>query len=80
MKRLKLANHLTVDELNSNTAKPPIRWRGVIGKSFGWWCADEHRIAIKPIIRRVGRKKGQRPIITVQHRYKWTYLYRQMSP
>lgn len=26
------------------------------------------------------RKKGQRPIVTVQHRYKWTYLYGFVCP
>jgi len=44
------------------------------------WCEDEHRIGLKPIIRRVWRKKGQRPIISVQHRYKWTYLYGFVCP
>jgi hypothetical protein len=28
----------------------------------------------------VWRKKGQRPIVTVQHRYKWTYLYGFVCP
>jgi hypothetical protein len=44
------------------------------------WCEDEHRIDLKPIIRRVWRKKGQRPVITVQHRYTWTYLYGFVCP
>jgi len=44
------------------------------------WSEDEHRIGLKPILRRVWRKKGQRPIITVQHRYKWTYLYGFVCP
>ena len=44
------------------------------------WCEDEHRIGLKPIIRRVWRKKGQRPIISVQHRYKWTYVYGFVCP
>lgn len=44
------------------------------------WGQDEHRIGLKPIIRRVWRKKGQRPIVTVQHRYKWTYLYGFVCP
>jgi hypothetical protein len=44
------------------------------------WSEDEHRIGLKPIIRRVWRKKGQRPIISVQHRYKWTYLYGFVCP
>lgn len=44
------------------------------------WCEDEHRIGLKPIVRRVWCKKGQRPIITVQHRYEWTYLYGFVCP
>lgn len=44
------------------------------------WCEDEHRIGLKPIIRRLWCKKGQRPIITVEHRYKWTYLYGFVCP
>lgn len=42
---------------------------------FELWAEDEHRIGLKPILRKVWAKKGARPIITVQHRYKWTYLY-----
>jgi transposase len=44
------------------------------------WGEDEHRIGLKPILRRVWRKKGQRPIVTVQPRYKWTYLYGFVCP
>jgi len=41
---------------------------------------DEHRIGLKPIIRRLWRRKGQRPIVRVQHRYKWLYLYGFVCP
>jgi transposase len=44
------------------------------------WTMDEHRIGLKPIIRRVWRRKGQRPIVRVQHRYKWMYLYGFVCP
>lgn len=44
------------------------------------WSEDEHRIGLKPIIRRIWCKKGQRPLITVQHRYKWTYVYGFVCP
>lgn len=44
------------------------------------WGEDEHRIGLKPIVRRVWRKKGQRPIVSVHHRYKWTYLYGFVCP
>lgn len=41
---------------------------------------DEHRIGLKPIIRRVWCKRGQRPVITVQHRYHWLYEYGFVCP
>jgi hypothetical protein len=34
---------------------------------------DEHRIGLKPMLRRMWCKRSQRQIITVQHRYKWIY-------
>src|SRR3954470_15890006 len=34
------------------------------------WATDEHRIGLKPIIRRVWAPKGQRPIALGHHRYK----------
>ena len=39
------------------------------------WCMDEHRIGLKPVLRRVWTRKGQRPIVRVQHRYQWLYVY-----
>lgn len=44
------------------------------------WTMDEHRIGLKPIIRRLWRRRGQRPIVKVQHRYKWMYLYGFVCP
>lgn len=44
------------------------------------WTMDEHRIGLKPILRRVWRPKGHRPIVRVQHRYKWMYLYGFVCP
>lgn len=41
---------------------------------------EEHRIGLKPIMRRVWRRKGQRPIVKVEHRYKWLYLYGFVCP
>ena len=35
---------------------------------------DEHRIGLKPIVRRVWAPRGQRPVVTVQPRYRWRYL------
>lgn len=44
------------------------------------WAMDEHRIGLKPILRRVWCKRGQRPIVTVQHRYHWLYEYGFVCP
>src|SRR3954469_675162 len=35
------------------------------------WATDEHRIGLKPILRRVWAPKGERPIALGHHRYKW---------
>lgn len=44
------------------------------------WCMDEHRIGLKPALRRVWARKGQRPIARIQHRYQWLYVYGFVCP
>jgi len=44
------------------------------------WAMDEHRVGLKPIIRRVWARRGRRPIIRVQQRYEWLYLYGFVHP
>jgi hypothetical protein len=44
------------------------------------WAVDEHRIGLKPILRRVWAPKGQRPLAPVQHRYEWRYLVGFVHP
>ena len=44
------------------------------------WATDEHRIGLKPILRRVWAPKGQRPLAPVQHRYEWRYLVGFVHP
>src|SRR3954465_7114646 len=44
------------------------------------WATDEHRIGLKPIIRRVWAPKGQRPIALGHHRYKWLYVTAFVQP
>ena len=39
------------------------------------WAFDEHRVGLKPIIRRIWAPIGERPIAEVEHRYEWLYLY-----
>lgn len=44
------------------------------------WTMDEHRIGLKPIVRRVWTKRGQRRIAPVRHRYQWMYVYGFVCP
>jgi hypothetical protein len=44
------------------------------------WCEDEHRLGLKPILRKVWSLVGQRPTVKVHHRYEWTYLYAFAQP
>ncbi len=41
---------------------------------------DEHRIGLKPILRRVWTLRGQRPTVSVHHRYAWSYVYGFVHP
>ena len=36
---------------------------------------DEHRLGLKPILGRRWAPRGKRPIVRVQHRYEWLYLF-----
>jgi transposase len=44
------------------------------------WFFDEHRVGLKPILRKVWSKIGSRPIAIVQHRYQWLYVYGFVKP
>jgi transposase len=47
------------------------------------WAADEHRIGLKPILRKVWTLPtcpGQRPLAPVEHRYAWRYLVGFVHP
>jgi len=41
---------------------------------------DEHRVGLKPIVRRVWAPRGQRPSVVVDHRYQWSYVYGFVQP
>jgi hypothetical protein len=44
-------------------------------------CAtDEHRIGLKPILRRVWAPRGERPIAPRHHRFEWLYVIAFVSP
>lgn len=44
------------------------------------WAFDEHRLGLKPILRKVWSLIGDRPIARVNYRYEWTYLYGFVHP
>jgi len=44
------------------------------------WFFDEHRVGLKPIIRKVWSPIGERPIAVVQPRYEWLYIYGFVEP
>src|SRR5215204_6248888 len=44
------------------------------------WCEDEHRLGLKPIIRKVWSPIGERLLVEVHQRYEWTYLYAFVRP
>jgi hypothetical protein len=44
------------------------------------WATDEHRVGLKPIVGRVWARKGQRPIVRVQHRFQWRYVLAFVHP
>lgn len=50
------------------------------GRRYEAWAMDEHRIGLKPILRRVWALRGQRPVIPVQPRYEWLYVYGFIQP
>ena len=44
------------------------------------WAMDEHRVGLKPIIRHVWARRGNRPCVRVRHRYQWLYVYAFVHP
>jgi transposase len=44
------------------------------------WAVDEHRIGLKPILRKIWCFDGQRPLAPVEHRYAWRYLVGFVHP
>jgi hypothetical protein len=44
------------------------------------WATDEHRIGLKPILRRVWAPRGKRPVVVIHPRYRWRYLSAYVHP
>lgn len=41
---------------------------------------DEHRLGLKPILRRVWARRGRRPVVAVRPRYQWLWVYAFVRP
>lgn len=44
------------------------------------WTMDEHRLGLKPIIRRIWTVRGEQPTAQVNWRYQWLWLYGFVHP
>ena len=44
------------------------------------WCEDEHRLGLKPVLKRVYVPEGVVPIADVNWRYQWLWLYAFVYP
>jgi transposase len=44
------------------------------------WAADEHRLGLLPVVRRVWAPRGQRPTARVERHYEWLYVYGFVRP
>jgi hypothetical protein len=50
------------------------------GRAVEVWAFDEHRLGLKPVLRRQWAPRGQRPVAVGRHRYEWLYLYGFVHP
>lgn len=50
------------------------------GVEIDVWFFDEHRVGLKPILKKVWSKIGTRPEAIVSHRYEWLYVYGFVKP
>ena len=52
----------------------------ILGNEVEVWAEDEHRIGLKPVLRKVLAPQGQRPIVEVNPRYQWLWLVAFVEP
>lgn len=50
------------------------------GATIEAFATDEHRIGLKPTLRRVWAPRGQRPIAQGHHRFEWLHVTAFVSP
>ena len=44
------------------------------------FATDEHRLGLKPVLRRVWAPRGERPVAVGHHRFEWLYITAFVSP
>lgn len=44
------------------------------------WTMDEHRVGLKPILRKVWARRGKRPVAVIRPRYKWLWVVAFVCP
>jgi transposase len=49
-------------------------------RSVQVWAFDEHRAGLKPVLRRVWARRGQRPLARGHQRFQWLYVYGFVRP
>ena len=50
------------------------------GRKVEVWAFDEHRLGLRPVLRRRWAPEGRRPVAVGRHRYAWLYLYGFVHP
>jgi hypothetical protein len=50
------------------------------GRPVEVWAFDEHRLGLKPVLRRQWAPKGRRPVAVGHPRHEWLYLYGFVHP
>ena len=50
------------------------------GRKVEVWAFDEHRLGLRPVLRRQWAPKGRRPVAVGHPRYEWLYLYGFVHP
>jgi len=58
-------------KLAEAVAEEQARHPGAVVETF---ATDEHRIGLKPILRRVRAPRGERPIAPCHHRFEWLWV------
>ena len=38
------------------------------------WAEDQHRVGLKPVLRKILAPKSERPIVRINPRYEWLWL------